>query len=109
MRWLAVVAAASCSDTTAPRLDSVTPASGRANDIVTLAGRHLCGASSDCAMAGGHVQLGLQPPTVQATIVSYADTMAQIEIPTVTPVGTTELVVTVNDRASNALSFEVLP
>jgi hypothetical protein len=107
--WLAVLAAAGCSETAGPRLDSATPASARANAIVTLAGSHLCGATGDCTTAGGEIQIGLQPPTVQAMIVSYADTVAQIEIPSLAPVGKTALVVTVNARASNALAFEVLP
>jgi hypothetical protein len=109
IRWLAVLAAAGCTDSTGPHLDAVMPTSARASAIVTLSGRHLCGAAGDCATAGGQVQIGLSPPTVAATIVSYADASAQIQIPTVTPPGATALVVTVNDRASNALSFEVLP
>jgi hypothetical protein len=109
IRVLAVLAAASCSDGTGPRLDSAAPAAASAAAVVTITGRHLCGPTSDCATAGGQIQIGLQPPTVAATIVSYADTTAQIQIPAIAPVGRTSLVVTVDDRASNALAFEVLP
>ena len=34
---------------------------------------------------------------------------AEIEIPEIAPVGKTQLIVTVNELASNALAFEVLP
>jgi hypothetical protein len=42
-------------------------------------------------------------------IVSYADTTAQIVIPPATPLGRTSVVVTVGERASNALDLEVVP
>jgi hypothetical protein len=100
---------AACHDANPPHLDSVTPTSASANTIVQIVGEHLCGPTGDCASAGGDVQLGLSPPTVQAIIVSYADTVAQIQIPAITPIGKTSIVFTVDDRASNALAFEVLP
>lgn len=77
--------------------------------MVTLTGRRLCGASGDCGRAGGAVDIGLDPPMVRAIVVSYADTRAQIVIPPAAPVGATVLVVTVGERSSNALDFEVLP
>ena len=75
--------------------------------MVTITGRRLCGASGDCATAGGAIRIGLDTP-VQAMILAYEDTRAQIRLPAITPVGRTVLVATVNDRASNALDFEVL-
>ena len=107
MRWWAALVVAAC--TSGPHLDSATPASAHADDIVMLAGEHLCGSKGDCTTAGGEVQIGLNPPTVQAIIVSYTDTVAQIQIPAVAPVGKTDLVLTVNNSSSNALAFEVLP
>ncbi|HEY0191583.1 MAG TPA: hypothetical protein VGC42_10720, partial [Kofleriaceae bacterium] len=74
----------------------------------TITGRRLCGASGDCARAGGEVVVGLAQP-VRAVVASYSDTAAQIVIPPSAPAGMTDLVVTVNDQASNALPFEVLP
>ncbi len=107
IRW-AVLLLAAC-DNGGPHLDSVSPPSASANAIVTLSGRHLCGSNGDCANAGGDVQLGLTPPTVQTIIVSYADTTVEIAIPPVAPIGKTDIVLTVNDRSSNSLAFEVLP
>ncbi len=106
IRWVAIFVAA-CDG--GPHLDSATPASASANAIVAIAGRHLCGSNADCTNAGGAVEIGLSPPTVQAIIVSYTDTAAQIQIPAIAPIGKTDLVLVVNDHASNALAFEVLP
>lgn len=98
-----------CADDGGPRLDSVTPAASPRNATVTLVGRRLCGASGECATAGGEVQLLTGTPIVRATVVTYEATSIDIVIPPLTPVGTTQLVITVNERASNALDFEVLP
>lgn len=87
----------------------MSPAAAARSEMVVLTGSRLCGATPDCTTAAGAVQIGLGLPTVKATVVSYSDTSAQIVIPSVTPTGTTELVITVNERASNALAFEVLP
>ena len=76
--------------------------------MVTLMGRRLCGANGDCATAAGQVQL-LESQVVKANVVSYSDTRADIVIPDIAAPGTTRIVVTVNERASNTLDFEVLP
>ena len=107
IRWVAVLVAA--CDSGGPHLDTATPASASASSIVMLAGSRLCGSSGDCATAGGEVQIGISPPTVQAIVVSYSDTAAQIQIPSAAPVGATDLIITVDERSSNALPFEVLP
>ena len=99
--------AGGCADDEGPRLDAVEPRAAGAGSIVTISGRRLCGPTGDCATAAGAIRIGLDDP-VQATIIDYADTHAQIRIPSITPAGRTELVATVNERASNALDFEVL-
>ena len=55
------------------------------------------------------IQIGLEFPAIDAQITAYSVTSATIIVPENAPFGTTDLVVTVNNRASNALSFEVLP
>ena len=108
--WLALgLACAGCSDDEGPRLDSATPTAAARNGLVAIAGHRLCGPQGDCAKAGGEIQLGIDPPTVRANIVSYSDTSAQIAIPPAAPVGPTVLIAIVNERSSNALDFEVLP
>jgi hypothetical protein len=99
----------SCADDRGPRLDTVTPEAGARGGMVVLAGQRLCGETGDCAHAGGAIQIGLDSPTVQADVIAYTDREATIAIPSITPVGRTELVLTVNERSSNALAFEVLP
>jgi len=98
-----------CADDGGPRLAAVVPEAAPRSAMVTVTGRRLCGAGGDCATAGGEVLLGSDPPMVRAIVVSYADAAAQIVIPPVAPVGRTVLIVTVNERSSNALDFEVLP
>jgi hypothetical protein len=98
-----------CADDGGPRLTAAMPASASHGTLVTLTGTRFCGPHADCASAGGEVALGLELPSVQAPILSFADTTAQISIPDIAPVGHTQLVMTVDDRSSNALDFEVLP
>ena len=109
--WLALggLACAGCSDDEGPRLETATPAAAGRNGVVSIAGHRLCGPQGDCAKVGGEIQLGIDPPTVRANIVSYSDTSATIAIPPATPVGPTVLIAIVNERSSNALDFEVLP
>jgi len=106
---VAALAVAGCGvDDGGPRLASVTPSAAGHNTAVVISGARLCGDSGDCATAAGQVQIGLSSPTVKAPILDYTDTSATITIPDLVPVGRTEIVVTVNERASNALAFEVL-
>jgi len=100
---------AGCTDDSAPHLDSATPTSSQRGATIALAGRHLCGASGNCTTAAGEVQLGESLPAVLAPIVSYSDSAAQIVVPTMAPIGATSIIVTVNEQASNALAFEILP
>ena len=105
----ALAAGAGCVDDVGPRLEAAEPAAARRGAEVLLAGRRLCGAAARCEAAGGAVRLGAEPPVVQVRVLEYADTAAKIQIPEAAPVGPTALIVTVNERASNALAFEVLP
>jgi hypothetical protein len=102
-------ALAACADDGGPRLAGVMPAAARRDAMVTVTGSRLCGPRADCAGAGGELALGRDPPMVRALVVGYSDTVAQIVIPAAAPVGATALIVTVNERSSNALDFEVLP
>jgi hypothetical protein len=105
----AALALVGCTDGSGPHLSSVTPSAAGRGAQVLLTGEHLCGMSANCDTAAGSIQLGLSPPTVQAHVIDYADTMATIEIPTVIDLGPTSIIVIVNDQSSNALDFEVTP
>ncbi|HEX7843683.1 MAG TPA: hypothetical protein VF469_39690 [Kofleriaceae bacterium] len=106
---LGLAALPACAGDGGPRLAAVTPAAASRNATVMVTGSRLCGARADCASAAGEVDLGLEPPMVRAIVVGYSDTAAQIVVPAAAPVGATSLTVTVNERSSNALDFEVLP
>ena len=96
-----------CAEDHGPRLAAASPSSAPAGGLVTLTGERLCGESGNCEAAGGAIRLGYDN-AVQVMIIDYADTSAQIRIPQIAPVGDTVLIATVNERASNALDFQVL-
>ncbi len=100
---------AACGGQVGPRLDRAQPAAAARGAAVTLSGAGLCGTSDDCMAVTSTIQIGLDLPVISAPITSYSSTTATIVIPDLAPLGATELVVTVNDHASNALGFEVLP
>jgi hypothetical protein len=85
-----------------------TPSSAGIGASVELAGERLCGEHADCVAVAAKVELGIDPPMVQARILAYADTMATIEIPVIAPPGDTDILVTVDGRTSNPLAFVVL-
>jgi hypothetical protein len=97
-----------CADDGGPRLDDASPAAALPGAMVTLSGERLCGPSHDCTTAAGNVLFGVDPPQIQAPIVSYTDTSAVVGVPALAPLGMTAIVVNVDGRASNALPFEVL-
>lgn len=105
---LALVAGCS-SQGTGPQLTSASPSSAAHGATVTIRGEHMC--DGDCATAAGEftVDGGEDSLTVQLPIVMFGDTSAQVTIPDTAPVGTTDIVLTVDDSASNALAFGVLP
>jgi hypothetical protein len=105
----AALALVGCSDGSGPHLVSATPPAAGRGAQVLLTGEHLCGEPANCDTAAGEIQLGLSPPTVRVTVIDYADDQATIQIPTIVADGPTVIVVTVNEQASNALDFEVLP
>ncbi|MCX5742666.1 MAG: hypothetical protein NT062_09240 [Proteobacteria bacterium] len=106
--WLSVFAlVGGCLDDGGPRLDSVTPATAKRGAMVTIEGARFC--SGGCATTTGEVLLGLALPQIRANVLAYADTMATIAIPSIAPLGATELVLVVDGTSSNALAFEVTP
>jgi uncharacterized protein (TIGR03437 family) len=102
VRRLALLVAG-CAQTNGPHLASATPASAAHGATVTIAGDRLC--AGDCATAGGELTFG----EVRAPVVALTDTSAQVVVPDAVAFGHTSIGLTVNDSASNALAFEVLP
>ncbi|CAN5655735.1 hypothetical protein BH11MYX1_BH11MYX1_23720 [soil metagenome] len=108
MRWPWLFLAA-CAAEPGPQLETASPAAAAHAATVTLSGERLCGTSSDCMAIAATIQIGLEFPAIAAPILAYTATSATIIVPDNAVIGPTEIVVTVNNRASNALSFEVLP
>jgi hypothetical protein len=109
VKHVAVLLLAACTTEPGPHLDSATPSSAPRAATVILAGERLCGTSPDCLSVTATIQLGLELPVIDAVISTYSDTSATIVIPDLAPLGATSIVVTINNRASNALPFEIGP
>jgi hypothetical protein len=90
-----------------PHLDSVSPAAIAPGGLVMVTGEHLCGDPPDCQNAGGEFELDSSTP-VRLQTTTYTDTAAQLQIPSIAPVGMSTLVLTVNDTSSNGLTLEVV-
>jgi hypothetical protein len=103
------LALGACADDGGPRLDEVMPASAPPGSSVEIVGRRFCGETTSCLGVAAKVELGLEPPIVQAMVFAYSDSVATIQIPAVATPGKTAIVLTVDGRSSNTLDFEVLP
>jgi len=88
---------------------SVSPEAAPRTTQITVTGERLCGDTGNCDTAGGEFQIGLGLPAIHANVLALDDVSARLEIPAIAEVGPTEIVLTVNERSSNALAFEVLP
>jgi len=108
IRSFVLLVAACSADDGGPKLASASPASAAHGASVIVTGEHLC-LSRPCEQTGGTLQLGLAVPSVQAIVTDASDTRWAFVVPAAVPSGDTEIVITVNGRSSNALSFEVLP
>lgn len=98
----ALLFVAACAQSNGPHLTSVTPSQGPYGSSVMIVGERLC--EGDCMTAGGEVTFG----DARAPIASLTDTSAVVMVPGGAPIGKTSIVLTVNDTASNALSFVVV-
>jgi len=96
-----------CAGSAPARLDDVTPRAVAPQGVVTVTGERMCGAMADCSHATGEFRLDSDTP-VRALVTSYSDTEAQLQIPSLAPIGTVTLVLVVDDTASNGLSLEII-
>ena len=105
---LAAAVVAGCAGVEAPELDTAMPASARRGDPVVLTGTGFCVPDCDTSPAGS-VAFGVEIPQIRGVVVTWNETAIQVVVPQSVATGSTEIVVSVNDRSSNALEFEVLP
>jgi len=89
-----------------PHLSEVIPSISAPGSTIEIRGDHFCGARADCVNVPAKIELGIDSP-IEARVIAYADTSAMVEVPTTAPTGTTEIVLTVDGRSSNALAFTV--
>ena len=104
--WLA----SACGDLAGPELISASPAAARRGEQVTLRGTDFCPEpeAGECNAASGDVAFGLEPP-IGAVITRWTATEIDVLVPTLTPIGATEIILTTDGRSSGGLGFEVLP
>jgi len=103
---------AACGDPDGPRLDSVTPTAAPPGAPVVLAGENLCGIEAAVGEGGtceplpaGYVSFGIDPQ-VDGVIVSWRDDRIEAIVPAAAN-GDVLIVVTVDGRSSNGISFTV--
>ena len=104
-----VAAGGGCEAAGAPSLDSIAPGQARRGAIVELRGAGFC-ATADCSdSAIGAVDFGVELPQVRAAVVTWTVDRISVVVPQSVDTGAIEVLVTVEDRSSNAVDFEVLP
>jgi uncharacterized protein (TIGR03437 family) len=104
-----VAAGGGCEAAGAPSLDSITPGAAAGGAIVELRGTGFC-ATADCSdSAVGAVDFGVEIPQIRAAVVTWTVDRISVVVPQSVDPGPTEVLVTANDRSSNAIDFEVLP
>lgn len=104
---------ASCTATDGPTVDALDPQSGEPGQSVTVYGSTYCGARDRVTPDGGcdplpagTVHFGIDP-LVSATPVSWTDEAIVVAVPAQLPPGDVLVVVTVDGRSSNGVSFRV--
>jgi hypothetical protein len=112
-RWLLLLGLAACAaDPDAPRIDGVSPEEASVGAIVTITGERFCGRVSAVGEGGaceplpaGSVSFGIDPQ-VGAAIVTWRDSRIDARVPAAAS-GEVLVVVTVDGRSSNGVSFRV--
>ena len=78
--------------------------------MVTVTGTRLCVPADNTNLCGPvAIALGLDLPMIEAPVSAVSATTVQFAVPNAAPIGSTEIIATVNGRSSNALTFEVTP
>ncbi len=102
-----------CDGADGPRIDAVEPASAAPGARVVLTGTDFCGAAERVGpgavcepLPAGSVSFGIDP--VASAIPSlWLDGRIDVDVPAQLPAGDVLIVVTVDGRSSNGVSFRV--
>ena len=104
---------AACTDPDAPRLSGVSPEEGSAGERVEISGENLCGTMVTVGEGGaceplpaGQVSFGIDPQ-IDGVITFWSDTLIEAIVPASAPPGEVLIVVTVDGRSSNGISFTI--
>lgn len=95
-----------------PAIDVISPAEGPTGAVVTIEGARFCGASPVLDGGGcetlptGSVSFGIDPQ-VSAEITAWQDDRIVVIVPDAAAPGDVTVVVTVDGRSSNGVSFRV--
>ncbi len=109
---LVLLALPACTVDDGPRIDAIEPASAAPGERVVLTGARFCGdevVGDDGAcepLPTGSVSFGIDP-LVDGGIVAWRDDRVEALVPMSAPVGDVLVVVTVDGRSSNGISFGV--
>ncbi|MCA9676288.1 MAG: IPT/TIG domain-containing protein [Myxococcales bacterium] len=96
----------------APTIDSIDPEAASPGDPVEILGAAFCGDPARVTVEGcepapvGSVSFGIDPQ-VSATPTAWRDDRIDVQVPTLLPPGDVLVVVTVDGRSSNGISFRV--
>ncbi len=102
---LAVSAVVAACAGDGPVLTGVVPSAGRTGDTVALQGERLCQGPCDPRPIG-YVSFGIDPQ-VDGAVISWNDTEIDAVVPSSLGAGDVLIVVTVDGRSSNGVSFTV--
>jgi hypothetical protein len=95
-----------CTDPTAPHIDRVVPGTAPVGAIVTIEVDHFCGPAGSCdPLPVGSVSFGIDPQ-IRASIRSWRADRIEAQVPAAAA-GPVLVVVTVDGRSSNGVSFHV--
>lgn len=98
--------AAACTDATSPRIERIEPDEAPRGATVDVIGERFCGGDADCdPPPAGYVSFGIDPQVGAATV-EWGDERIRVVVPQAAT-GEVLVVVTVDGRSSNGVSFTV--
>ena len=111
-RAFVLLAICGCGDLDGPEIVGIRPTVGSPGDMVEIDGNRLCGQMSDVTEGGlcdplpsAYVSFGIDPQ-IDGQVVTWRNEYAEVFVPG-GPLGSVQVVLTVDGRTSNGVWFEV--